>query len=476
MDAAHDPYDCPPAAVRAELERVLASPAFAGALAHQRLLRHLVEQTLAGLAQGLKETALAIEVFMRPPGRFDPRRDSIVRVEARRLRERLRQHYAADAGGAVSIVLPKGSYRPQWQPRAPDARRAQAEELVERGLYFLRQGREDANRKALARFEEAARAAPALAAAHSGVARAWLALVATHLEPPRPGIALALAAVHRALALAPTHADSLVLAAQLTHRFAFDWPAARALFERAGRAAPESAFVHHAHALSLMMRGEFDAAEGELALARRLDPQHLSLRAHTALLHLYRRQWAEAEAALRALIDMSADDLLGLSLQAYVALCRGDAAAALAQYRHVAQRHPRSSIADVGQVLALAALGQPAEARATLCTLRESWAGGGLSPYQLAMAELSLGDAEGALALLQRALDEHDPNALCLPVDPAFDALRASPRFALLVQRVLGARPAAQARPSQKPAATPRPRAGVGAGAAAHAAAETPTP
>jgi hypothetical protein len=97
-----------------ELARVLAAPAFAGALAHQRLLRHLVEQTLAGQADTLKETVLGIEVFQRPAHSFDPRRDSIVRVEARRLRQRLQQHYQATPGGTLMIVLPTGSYRPQF--------------------------------------------------------------------------------------------------------------------------------------------------------------------------------------------------------------------------------------------------------------------------------------------------------------------------------------------------------------------------
>lgn len=83
-----------PEAIRQELASVLAAPAFAGALAHQRLLRHLVETTLDGQMQALKETVLGIEVFQRPAQSFDPRRDSIVRVEARRLRLRPRQHYA----------------------------------------------------------------------------------------------------------------------------------------------------------------------------------------------------------------------------------------------------------------------------------------------------------------------------------------------------------------------------------------------
>jgi|CXWL01.1.fsa_nt_gi tetratricopeptide (TPR) repeat protein len=441
---AHPPRDdVPPEQVLLELERVLAAPAFADARAHQRLLRYLVEQTLAGRPQMLKETVLGIEVFMRPPGTFDPRRDSIVRVEARRLRERLHLHYAEPGTGEVRIVLAKGSYRPQFvwcPPVTPDeAPNAQATELVERGHFFLRQGHDNGHRKALDRFEAAAQAEPGLAAAHAGVARAWLQLVATNLEPPRPGIELALAAVHRALALQPAHAESLVLAAQLTHRFAFDWPAAQALFQRAVRAAPASAYVRHAQALSLMMRGDFDAAATALAAARQIDPLHLSLRAHLALLALYRRQWDEAEDTLQALLDLSADNVLGMSLLAYVALCQGDAQAALAQYARVAAVHPQLSIGACGQVWALAALGRKAQARQALRSLQRGWVGRYLSPYQLAMAELRLGDADAALQLLQLAVQDRDPNALCLPVDPAFDSLRAVPAFAALGRQVLGA-------------------------------------
>ncbi len=427
------------AAVRDELARLLAAPSFAGAAAGQRLLRHLVEQTLAGQAAALKESVLGIEVFQRSAERFDPRRDSIVRVEARRLRERLRLHYAQPATGALMIVLRTGSYVPQFLPRPMQDGPAPGTELVARGQFFLQQGHEAGHRKALERFEAAVQVAPDLAAAHAGVARAWWALVASNLEAPQPGVGLALAAIHRALQLQPSHAESLVLAGQITHRFEFNWPAARALFERALRAAPDSAFVHHALALSQMMRGEFDAAVLALAEAHRLDPLSLGLRAHQALLLLYRRDWDGAEDRLQALLDLSPDNVLALSLMAYVALCRGDAEAALVQYRHVAALHPQMSIGPCGRAWALARLGRPDEAREALAALHRHWPEGRyLSAYQLAMAECFLGDPAQALTLLARAVAERDPNALCLPVDPAFDGLASEPGFVALRRQVLG--------------------------------------
>jgi TolB-like protein len=106
-----------PALVRAALERVLASPAFAGAGRLSRFLRFTVEQALEGRADRVKEYVLGVEVFDRSDG-FDPRLDSIVRVEARRLRAKLTEYYAQDgAADPLVIQLPKGAYVPTFEPR-----------------------------------------------------------------------------------------------------------------------------------------------------------------------------------------------------------------------------------------------------------------------------------------------------------------------------------------------------------------------
>jgi Tfp pilus assembly protein PilF len=426
---------------RQELARLLAAPAFAGAPLQQRLLRHLVECSLAGEAGRLKESLIGIEVYQRPAASFDPRSDSIVRVEARRLRERLRQHYQAEgASSGLAIELPKGSYRPRFVART--ALRSQAEtqanELLERGHYLLRQGHEDGHRKALARYEEAARLCPHLAAAHSGVARAWFYLVAYLNEPPRGGLDQALAAVRRALQADPRHVDSLVLAAQLTQRFEFDWASAESLYERAAQVAPTSPTVLHAYGFALMLRGEYGAAERWLSQARALDPLHLGMRAHQGLLALYRRDWDGASLALRSLLDLDPQHLLGTSLLAYVHLLSGDAATALELYRAVATAHPRQSIGLVGAVQCLAMLGRQDEARAAYEALLSGASGPVPQPYERAMCLVRLGEPVAAEQLLQQAVEECDPNALCLPVDPGFDSLRQRPGVAALVDRILG--------------------------------------
>jgi TolB-like protein len=105
--------------VRAQLERILSSADFSTAHRHSRLLRYLVERTLAGEGEQLKEYVLGTEVFDRAES-FDPRLDSIVRVEVRRLRSRLEEYYRErGASDPLIITIPTGTYVPNFANRSP---------------------------------------------------------------------------------------------------------------------------------------------------------------------------------------------------------------------------------------------------------------------------------------------------------------------------------------------------------------------
>src|SRR5688500_9752198 len=80
-------------AIHAQVERLLSCPGLRRAPRQQRLLRHLVDATLAGDGERLKGYALGVDVFDRGAD-FDPNIDPIVRVEAGRLRSKLLEHYA----------------------------------------------------------------------------------------------------------------------------------------------------------------------------------------------------------------------------------------------------------------------------------------------------------------------------------------------------------------------------------------------
>lgn len=106
----------PESEIRAELERILASKGFASAGRLSKLLRYVVEKTLAGDTDQLKEYSVGIEVFERDE-KYDPRLDSIVRVEAGRLRTKLAEYYNGNGtGSTVRIGLPRGGYSALFEP------------------------------------------------------------------------------------------------------------------------------------------------------------------------------------------------------------------------------------------------------------------------------------------------------------------------------------------------------------------------
>jgi adenylate cyclase len=108
-------------AIREQLDRILHSGPFQQSRRRQRFLEYIVNEALAG--RSVKSYSLALEVFGRPET-FNPAVDPVVRVEAGRLREKLREYYGADGqGDPIRIDLPKGTYTPQIEFRHEDAPR-----------------------------------------------------------------------------------------------------------------------------------------------------------------------------------------------------------------------------------------------------------------------------------------------------------------------------------------------------------------
>lgn len=102
-----------PEDIRAQLDRMVASPEFPNAGHAHAFLRYVVEETLAGRAERIKGYSIAIEVFNRDEG-FN-QDDPVVRIEAGRLRRTLERYYLiAGKDDPVRIDIPKGKYVPYF--------------------------------------------------------------------------------------------------------------------------------------------------------------------------------------------------------------------------------------------------------------------------------------------------------------------------------------------------------------------------
>jgi adenylate cyclase len=104
-------------AVTAQLDKILTSSTFIRSKRLGRFLRFTVEQCLDGRQNSLKEYLVGVEVFNKMET-FDPRIDSIVRVEARRLRSKLERYYQTEGrDDSIVIQFRKGSYVPTLMTR-----------------------------------------------------------------------------------------------------------------------------------------------------------------------------------------------------------------------------------------------------------------------------------------------------------------------------------------------------------------------
>ena len=107
--------------VRSQLDKIVSDPRFAASKRYPQLLRYIVEQTLEGNDDSLKERTLGVEVFHRTPD-YDTNLDTVVRLCAAEVRKRLAQYYQSPAHvGELRIELNPGSYVPVFSQPPPDA-------------------------------------------------------------------------------------------------------------------------------------------------------------------------------------------------------------------------------------------------------------------------------------------------------------------------------------------------------------------
>jgi len=102
---------------KAQIDRIVGSKTFRSADGLRRLLSFLADKTLCGEGDQLKEYSIGIDLFGKP-STYDPRRDSAVRIQVGRLRQKLADYYQAEGKhDPIMVALPKGRFTLEWQTR-----------------------------------------------------------------------------------------------------------------------------------------------------------------------------------------------------------------------------------------------------------------------------------------------------------------------------------------------------------------------
>jgi eukaryotic-like serine/threonine-protein kinase len=297
-----------------------------------------------------------------------------------------------------------------------------------KGRYFWHQETPDGFQQALACFEQALKAEPAYAPAHTGIADYYAMLGFWGIVRPAEAWPLAQSSAMRAVEIDPELAEAHVSLGLV--RLFFDWNAetADAEFRRALELHSGLAEPHYGRALVLTQAGETAGALEHIGKARSLDPLSAMLQSTEAWIHYYARRYAEAIAGCQRTLEMHPGFLeahIGLGL-AYKEIHQFDRALQeLERARELSQGNPLV-LGVLGATLAHS--GRQAAATALVDEL-ERKQDGYVAPIAYAMLYSGLANEPRTIAYLRDALEAKDGLVRYLSVSPLFDSVRSSRDF-----------------------------------------------
>ena len=323
----------------------------------------------------------------------------------------------------------------QWARRHVE--NPEAHDLYLQARYLWSTRNRDALEQSVVLFKEAIAKDPSYARAYAGLADSYLVMATNSQQMPvaTAGPLVRDAAV-KALQLEPTLAEPHATLGLLKSKFDWDFAGAQEEFQRSIALNPGYATAHHWAGQNLTAMGHFEAANAALRKAQELDP--LSPMIFEGLFENY-YYWHRFDDALQTMRALQTRDPIEFEYAPFswafgnVYLAKGMYPEAEAIYRQLADRCP-IDLYSLRLAQALALGGHRAEARAALERV-ERKPDGSADPISLARVHAALGETDAAIAWLQRAYQERDPDVTIMRYDPDLAALSANPRFQQLLQR-----------------------------------------
>jgi serine/threonine-protein kinase len=309
----------------------------------------------------------------------------------------------------------------------------EAYQLYLNGEFYSRRGRIEDKRQALDYYNQAIGLDPNFALAYVGVAGEYENLAAGSLSDSKDALAKAKAAVNKALELDEMLAQAHTILGLIKFD-EWDWTGAEIEFKRALELNPNLARAHGSYGSYLTVMGRPTEALAENKRAQELDPLNIYAKLGEGLALLNAHRFDEAIRQLQHLIELQPDfGFAHYVLGASYAL-KGMYPEAIAEYQKFSSIEGEKTENEIYLGYAYAMSGQREKALAILNKLKTTKEY--VSPAELAILYVGLGDKEGAFQELERAYVAHDLQLQYLKVEPHYDVLRSDPRFTDLMRRV----------------------------------------
>src|SRR5467141_2118936 len=313
----------------------------------------------------------------------------------------------------------------------------QAYGLYLRGRYAWNKRTSEGVFEGIKYFEEAIALDPMYALAYTGLADSYSLHIDYRNVPVHEGHEKAKSNARKAIALDDTLAEAHASLAWSLFIYDWDWDSAAREFRRAIELDPRYAAAHQWYAFMLASQGKFDEALLQAHTAQENDPASVSVRRSLGYCYLYARKYEQARYHLDRAIAMNPIAFLSGRIQGMILTLEKHFPAAERVLREALALAPEcGTYTKVTLGYSLAAAGDPSYARRVAAELEEKIKSDYVSPVELAIICIALGEKQKALDWTDRAIDERRGWAAYLRVHPILDPLRAEPRFDALVEKM----------------------------------------
>ncbi len=332
-----------------------------------------------------------------------------------------------------SILAAERARLTQARPVDPEAHEA----YLKGRYYWNRRSPVKADMmQAIDYFQQAIGIDPTYALAYVGIADCYDVLGSGDYDVISPGDAFpkARAAAERALEIDSTLGLAHTVLAYIKHHYEWDWAGAEKEYRQAILLNPRDPNTHHWYSHYLMAMGRIPESLAESRVTLQLDPLDLIFNVHLGWHYLYARQTDQAVEALLQAASMKQSSWIPHHYLGWAYEQQGTSA--IPELQKADSLNPDNAAMLSALAHGYAVAGRRSEAKRTLGQLLELRHTRYVSPYEIAVVYVGLGENDSAFEWLERAYQEHSSWLSYLNVEFRLDPLRSDPRFADLVRRV----------------------------------------
>jgi TolB-like protein/DNA-binding winged helix-turn-helix (wHTH) protein/Flp pilus assembly protein TadD len=352
----------------------------------------------------------------------------------------LQSDVARAIAGKIQLTLSQ-----QVEARLASPRRVnfQAYEAYLKGLQAWDLRTKESTERSIAEFNDAIAIDPDYSLAYAGVARVYSLATLFGAMKPSETMPKARDAATRALTLDDSLAEAHTTLAFVKAHYEYDWPGAEREYLRALELNPSDAYAHFFYSNSyLSPLGRHDEAIAEMNKAIELDPLSGAIRSFAGRTYLWARRYDEALAALHEAERMNPEFVLTHERLAHLYSYLGkfdDAITEESKARKLAGEDTNLVQTREGELRkAFASRGARGywETLLEFSKTSENPPEAYVNTFEVAMLYARLGEKDKAFASLEQSYSERQLMMTELGIEPAFDSLRADPRFQDLLRRV----------------------------------------